>query len=139
MVLPSPSSVWASLSKVIYVLKLGGGDKGAYEVGVLKGFLQEIPDKIHYDVASGKPDLKVGVSVGSLNSIGFAVYEKGDEAAMIQYLGRIWYNLKRICGPKFHQEMCIKLGQGFLVFYEVSLTSLLSLITSLSETSYTSK
>lgn len=33
---------------------VGGGDKGAYEVGVLKGFLQQIPDKIQYDVASGK-------------------------------------------------------------------------------------
>ena len=40
-------------------------------------------------MASGRWSLNKGVSVGSLNSIGFAVYKKGDEAAMVQYLGRL--------------------------------------------------
>ena len=33
-----------------------------------------------------------GVSVGALNSIAFAVYEKGDEAQAIQFLGSVFFD-----------------------------------------------
>ena len=60
----------ASRLKVGFV-KTGGGDKGAFEVGVLKEFLKKLPaEETAYDVVTG-------VSVGALNAIHFAYTEKG--------------------------------------------------------------
>lgn len=51
----------------------GGGTRGAYEVGVLKGFLDHLPpEELQYDVV-------VGVSIGAINSAVFALYDKGNE------------------------------------------------------------
>ena len=50
----------------------GGGAKGAYVVGVLKGILENLEgDDGDYDVLSG-------VSVGSINSLGIAMYDYGE-------------------------------------------------------------
>lgn len=46
----------------------GGGTKGAYEVGVLKGFLKNLkPEDVAYDVI-------VGVSIGGLNAATLSLY-----------------------------------------------------------------
>ncbi len=55
----------------------GGGTKGAYEVGVLKGFVKHfLPEDYKYDVV-------VGVSIGAINSAILALYPPGQEAAAI--------------------------------------------------------
>lgn len=46
----------------------GGGSKGAYEVGVIKGVVEYLEDQ--YDVYSG-------VSVGSINALGFSLFDYG--------------------------------------------------------------
>jgi predicted acylesterase/phospholipase RssA len=51
----------------------GGGVHGAYEVGALQAFVQELdPLDIHYDHLSG-------VSVGALNAAFIAMHPPGDE------------------------------------------------------------
>ena len=53
---------------------IGGGDKAAYEAGVLQGFIEGMnsPQDYAYDVVSG-------VSTGSLNAMAFAFFKKGEE------------------------------------------------------------
>lgn len=52
-------------------LNEGGGDKGAFEVGVLRSFLKGLSaDEIAYDIVTG-------VSVGAINALHFAYTEKG--------------------------------------------------------------
>ena len=57
----------------IYSSIVGGGDKAAYETGVLDGFIEGMssPQDYAYDVVSG-------VSTGSLNAMAFALFKKGD-------------------------------------------------------------
>lgn len=65
----------------------GGGDKGAYEIGVLSGFLQyaKDPTDFEYDVVSG-------ISIGSVNGMGLAQFAKGDESEAIDFLLKGWRN-----------------------------------------------
>jgi len=50
----------------------GGGAKGAYAVGALKGVLENLKgDEGEYDVLSG-------VSVGSINALGMSMYDYGE-------------------------------------------------------------
>ena len=50
----------------------GGGAKGAYAVGVLKGVLENLEgDEGEYDVLSG-------VSVGSINALGMSMFDYGE-------------------------------------------------------------
>jgi predicted acylesterase/phospholipase RssA len=65
----------------------GGGDKGAYQAGALSQMFAMIPTEIQYDVMSG-------VSVGALNTAGLAMYAKGDEGNMTEFLLDIWRNIK---------------------------------------------
>ena len=60
--------------KVCRVLSLsGGGSKGAYEIGVMESFVNMLPEaESYYDVISG-------VSVGSINALGFGTFGKGEE------------------------------------------------------------
>jgi predicted acylesterase/phospholipase RssA len=46
----------------------GGGSKGAYEVGVMQGVVDILDEE--YDVISG-------VSVGSINALGFSIFDYG--------------------------------------------------------------
>ena len=58
----------------------GGGDKGAYQVGGIRGLVENLPPKESmYDVISG-------VSIGAINAVGFSFFEKGDEEAASQFL-----------------------------------------------------
>lgn len=63
----------------------GGGDKGAYEIGVLYGFIKNAKDKadFEYDVVSG-------ISIGSVNGMGLAQFAKGNESAAIDFMLDGW-------------------------------------------------
>jgi len=65
----------------------GGGSKGAYEAGALHSVFHTLkaPDA-EYDVVSG-------VSVGAINSASMALFAKGDEPAMGDFLLKMWMEL----------------------------------------------
>ena len=51
----------------------GGGDAGSWQAGAIAGLVENLPaNEVQYDVISG-------VSVGSINGLYVATYEKGDE------------------------------------------------------------
>jgi len=84
-------SVVNSQQKVCRALVLeGGGDKGAYEAGVLYGWVKNAqnPEDFQYDVVTG-------ISVGSINGMGLAQYPKGQEEAAVQFLIDGWRNTKQ--------------------------------------------
>lgn len=65
----------------------GGGDKGAYEVGALKAFVELLPsEEIQYDVVTG-------ISVGAINAASFALHKKGDEAKCVNWMNELWLNM----------------------------------------------
>ena len=66
----------------------GGGALGAYEAGALWGIFNSIPDKTEFEY-----DVVTGVSAGSLNTLGVAVYPKGQEQAMVDDLTYRWSHL----------------------------------------------
>lgn len=60
----------------------GGGDKGAYQVGALRGLVDNLPPKeVEYDVVTG-------VSIGAINAVGFSFFKKGDEDAASAWLSK---------------------------------------------------
>ena len=62
----------------------GGGTKGAYEVGVLMGFINNLkPEDYRYDVV-------VGVSIGAINAAVIALHAKGEEIEAAKELKYIW-------------------------------------------------
>lgn len=63
----------------------GGGDLGAYEAGVLSGFIHNTqhPEDFQYDVLTG-------VSIGALNGLALAQYPIGQEMAAIDNLVNGW-------------------------------------------------
>lgn len=63
----------------------GGGDRGAYEAGVLWGFVKnaDAPGEFEYDVATG-------VSAGSINSAAMLMFPMGQEDAMVEFLVNSW-------------------------------------------------
>jgi predicted acylesterase/phospholipase RssA len=66
----------------------GGANKGAYEVGVMKGMVDLLqPEEVTWDVASG-------VSAGAINTAGMAMFAVGKEKEMTDYLIGIMENLK---------------------------------------------
>jgi len=65
----------------------GGGNNGAWEVGVLWGLL-------NYGVASDYTyDVVTGVSAGSINAAAMAGWKVGDEFKCVQWLSDMWKNL----------------------------------------------
>ena len=65
-----------------------GGDRGAYQAGAIKTFLDLLPPhEVQYDIFSG-------VSVGSLNSMGLSFFEKGDERNASDFILKTWRNFK---------------------------------------------
>jgi predicted acylesterase/phospholipase RssA len=65
----------------------GGGDRGAYEAGVIKGLIQGLPvGETAWDVISG-------VSAGSINGAAIALYPPGQEAEMIDWFMGVWNTL----------------------------------------------
>jgi hypothetical protein len=75
--------------KSCYVLALeGGGDKGAYQAGAIKGLIETIPE--------GQREWSVitGISVGSLNAAGLSAFELGEEAEAIEFILSIWRQIR---------------------------------------------
>jgi len=72
-----------------YVLALeGGGDKGAYQSGVLKGLVDSVSSEdIQWDVITG-------VSVGSIDAIAIATFETGKEIEATDFLIETWRDIK---------------------------------------------
>ena len=71
----------SSKPKVCRVLALsGGGDKGAYEAGVVAGLVQNLPK------GEAAWDVVTGISAGSINAAGIATWPVGQEEAMADYL-----------------------------------------------------
>lgn len=67
----------------------GGGDRGAYEVGVLKGLIDNLPPaEVEWDVVTG-------VSIGAMNAALLSKFPTGQEPAMIDYGLKIWRSLTR--------------------------------------------
>lgn len=65
----------------------GGGDKGAYQVGAMRGLVEALPaGESQYDVISG-------VSIGAINGVGLSLFKKGDELAGTQFMVDFWKNL----------------------------------------------
>ena len=65
----------------------GGGSNGAWEAGVVWGFLNYgNPDDFKYDVLSG-------ISAGSINAIALAAWEIGKETEAAQWVSDLWKNL----------------------------------------------
>jgi predicted acylesterase/phospholipase RssA len=65
----------------------GGGSNGAWEAGVLWGFLHYgNPKDYKYDVISG-------VSAGSINTAALSAWKIGDELAASEWLSDNWNNL----------------------------------------------
>ena len=85
----SSSNNTTSKKDKCYVLALeGGGDKGAYQSGVLKGLVDSIPSEdIQWDVITG-------VSVGSIDAIAIATYDLGKESEATDFLIETWRDIK---------------------------------------------
>lgn len=66
----------------------GGGDKGAYQAGALKGLMNSLsPEEVDYDFISG-------VSLGAVNAAIFATYDKGQEKEAAQEIVELWHSVK---------------------------------------------
>ena len=60
----------------------GGGTKGAYEVGVLNAFVENLPpQEVAYDVVAG-------VSIGAIAASTIATFRIGDEKRAIEKLNQ---------------------------------------------------
>jgi predicted patatin/cPLA2 family phospholipase len=79
------SNCFSFKNKNCYVLALeGGGDKGAYQAGVIKGLIDNLPsNKTRYDVVTG-------ISVGSINAAAFSVFEIGQEKNASDFIINTW-------------------------------------------------
>lgn len=62
----------------------GGGDKGAYQVGVLQGLTELLPaNEVAYDFI-------VGVSAGALNACIMSQFPQGNETEAAAHLAQVW-------------------------------------------------
>ncbi len=62
----------------------GGGDLGAYQFGVLKTLIYNLPEiETQWDVVSG-------VSAGTLNSASVAIFAQGEEKAYVDFAEALW-------------------------------------------------
>mmetsp|Transcript_5174 Transcript_5174/g.12217 ORF Transcript_5174/g.12217 Transcript_5174/m.12217 type:complete len:329 (-) Transcript_5174:77-1063(-) len=58
----------------------GGGDKGAFEAGAVQGLVNRLPE------AERQWDIMTGISAGSILASAGALFDKGDEVAMAQFM-----------------------------------------------------
>ena len=66
----------------------GGGVNGAWEAGVLYGLIKYGPkEEYQWDVVSG-------ISIGCVNSSGVAIWDKGNEEKMVEWMSNVWDTLK---------------------------------------------
>jgi len=77
----------------------GGGSKGAYEAGAVHSIVNTLPAPDNqYDVVSG-------VSVGAINSASFALFAKGDELQLGDFILNLWKNMKNDMVWKFRDNI----------------------------------
>ena len=83
------SGVSAGDKKCYALAMSGGGAYGAYEAGVLYGMYHAMQDKsqMAYDIVSG-------VSAGSFNTMGTALFAKGDEGNLVDWMSNLWTTLE---------------------------------------------
>jgi len=65
----------------------GGGSKGAYEAGALHSIFHTL------EAPQGEYDVVSGVSVGAINSATLALFGKGEEKALGDFILGMWQNL----------------------------------------------
>jgi len=72
-----------------YVLALaGGGDRGAYQAGVIKGLAENLPkSEVIWDIITG-------ISVGAINTMALSLYPQGEEIQAANYIVEKWMSLK---------------------------------------------
>ena len=76
-----------SVQDKCHILSLeGGGDKGAYQAGVIWGLANSTKD-VEWDVISG-------ISVGSINGIAISLFPKGQEKEATDLLINLWKGLR---------------------------------------------
>lgn len=65
----------------------GGGDKGAYQLGVLEGLTKLLPgEEVAYDFITG-------VSAGALNACFMSQYPKGNETEAVASMSKTWLTI----------------------------------------------
>ena len=65
----------------------GGGSYGSYESGAISALVNSLPpSETAYDTI-------VGISAGSINSLGLSMFAQGQESQGSQYIERVWLNL----------------------------------------------
>ena len=79
----------AEKKKICRALALSGGaNKGAYEVGVMKGLIDLLPaEDVQWDVVTG-------VSAGAINAGGMSLFPVGMEKPMIDFMSELMQNLQ---------------------------------------------
>merc|ERR1711937_888901 len=76
-------------SKCHAVAVSGGGDRGSYEAGLLKGLVANLPaNEVEWSVVTG-------ISVGSIVGAGMTLYKIGNETAMADYLVEVALSLNK--------------------------------------------
>ena len=84
----------------------GGGDKGSFQVGVLKAFVDNLdPEEIKWDVITG-------VSVGSINTAALALHEIGKEKEAVDWMVNLWESFKK---SDIYVNWPLGLVQGWLM------------------------
>lgn len=77
--------IWGSKWRILALE--GGGDKGSYEAGAFKAFVELLDSKeVQYDVVTG-------VSVGAINAAAIALHKKGDEQKCSNWLTQMWMDI----------------------------------------------
>ena len=81
-------AVNAKDQKICRALALSGGaNKGAYEIGVIKGMVDLLPeDEVKWDVVTG-------VSAGAINAGGMSTFPVGQEKEMVAFMQGILENI----------------------------------------------
>ncbi len=74
----------AATDKCHALVLSGGGNKGAYEAGVVYQLVHSLPGaEVEWDVVSG-------VSAGALNAGGISIFAKGNELDMADWIVNLW-------------------------------------------------
>ncbi|KAG2374918.1 hypothetical protein C9374_010292 [Naegleria lovaniensis] len=83
----------------------GGGDRGAYEAGVLKYLVENLPsEQVKYQVIGG-------ISAGSINSVGFGQFPIGQERQALNFLLTHWTSLT---ASDVYKNWPLGIAEGFL-------------------------
>jgi predicted acylesterase/phospholipase RssA len=85
----------------------GGGDRGAFEAGVIAGLVDCLP--------AGQAEWSVvtGISAGAINAAGFCQYPRGQEKAGAEFLLKSWLEIK--AGDIWRNWVPGGLAEGFFV------------------------